>query len=187
MTSEAPGPRDHLLTRLLERRLGGLDPELRSEEPLDPAEARAPGASRDEASSAGARCGPDRRGAVATGQRASDRNIRIPNPRADPRALGPPPPPPATNDNLIGAPRFELGTSPTRTVRATRLRHAPMHPAVSHTARGARTLDARRLRPRGRRRRGRPHEPESGAGGVQGIVAVWPRRSQRSSPRPTGC
>lgn len=25
----------------------------------------------------------------------------------------------------IGAPRFELGTSPTRTVRATRLRHAP--------------------------------------------------------------
>ena len=26
----------------------------------------------------------------------------------------------------IGAPRFELGTSPTRTVRATRLRHAPM-------------------------------------------------------------
>ena len=38
MTSEAPGPRDHLLTRLLERRLAGLDPELRSEEPLDPAE-----------------------------------------------------------------------------------------------------------------------------------------------------
>src|SRR5271154_4747859 len=27
----------------------------------------------------------------------------------------------------IGAPRFELGTSPTRTVRATRLRHAPTH------------------------------------------------------------
>jgi hypothetical protein len=26
----------------------------------------------------------------------------------------------------IGAPRFELGTSPTRTVRATRLRHAPI-------------------------------------------------------------
>ena len=25
----------------------------------------------------------------------------------------------------IGAPRFELGTSPTRTVRATRLRYAP--------------------------------------------------------------
>ena len=35
----------------------------------------------------------------------------------------------------IGAPRFELGTSPTRTVRATRLRHAPMRSAVSHTAR----------------------------------------------------
>jgi dinuclear metal center YbgI/SA1388 family protein len=32
----------------------------------------------------------------------------------------------------IGAPRFELGTSPTRTVRATRLRHAPMQGAVSH-------------------------------------------------------
>jgi hypothetical protein len=34
----------------------------------------------------------------------------------------------------IGAPRFELGTSPTRTVRATRLRHAPTHAPVSHTA-----------------------------------------------------
>src|ERR1700722_11114542 len=34
----------------------------------------------------------------------------------------------------IGAPRFELGTSPTRTVRATRLRHAPMCEAVSHKA-----------------------------------------------------
>ena len=30
------------------------------------------------------------------------------------------------NLTAIGAPRFELGTSPTRTVRATRLRHAPM-------------------------------------------------------------
>src|SRR5690242_4989001 len=35
---------------------------------------------------------------------------------------------------LIGAPRFELGTSPTRTVRATRLRHAPMRGSVFHTA-----------------------------------------------------
>jgi len=26
---------------------------------------------------------------------------------------------------LIGVPRFELGTSPTRTERATRLRHTP--------------------------------------------------------------
>src|SRR5579863_103521 len=33
----------------------------------------------------------------------------------------------------IGAPRFELGTSPTRTVRATRLRHAPTQAPVSHT------------------------------------------------------
>ena len=32
----------------------------------------------------------------------------------------------------IGAPRFELGTSPTRTVRATRLRHAPNHHPVFH-------------------------------------------------------
>jgi hypothetical protein len=31
----------------------------------------------------------------------------------------------------IGAPRFELGTSPTRTVRATRLRHAPIG-SVNH-------------------------------------------------------
>jgi hypothetical protein len=38
MTSETPGPRDHLLTRQLERRLAGLEPDLRSEEPLDPAE-----------------------------------------------------------------------------------------------------------------------------------------------------
>ena len=34
----------------------------------------------------------------------------------------------------IGAPGFEPGTSPTRTARATRLRHAPTHSAVSHTA-----------------------------------------------------
>ena len=32
---------------------------------------------------------------------------------------------PAGGQLTIGAPRFELGTSPTRTVRATRLRHAP--------------------------------------------------------------
>ena len=28
----------------------------------------------------------------------------------------------------IGVPRFELGTSPTRTERATRLRHTPRRP-----------------------------------------------------------
>src|ERR1700683_601654 len=33
----------------------------------------------------------------------------------------------------IGAPGFEPGTSPTRTARATRLRHAPTQTAVSHT------------------------------------------------------
>jgi hypothetical protein len=34
---------------------------------------------------------------------------------------------------LIGVPRFELGTSPTRTERATRLRHTPraMHRVAS--------------------------------------------------------
>ena len=33
----------------------------------------------------------------------------------------------------IGAPRFELGTSPTRTVRATRLRHAPRQRRIIRT------------------------------------------------------
>jgi hypothetical protein len=37
----------------------------------------------------------------------------------------------------IGAPGFEPGTSPTRTARATRLRHAPTQTAVSHTERFA--------------------------------------------------
>jgi hypothetical protein len=45
--------------------------------------------------------------------------------KADLAASGCVPPPPATNVPLIGAPGFEPGTSPTRTVRATRLRHAP--------------------------------------------------------------
>ena len=35
--------------------------------------------------------------------------------------------------NAIGAPGFEPGTSPTRTVRATRLRHAPRRKPVFHT------------------------------------------------------
>ena len=39
--------------------------------------------------------------------------------------LGTTKPPPWRGLRSIGAPRFELGTSPTRTVRATRLRHAP--------------------------------------------------------------
>ena len=37
----------------------------------------------------------------------------------------------------IGAPRFELGTSPTRTVRATRLRHAPRRPSMTYPAAAA--------------------------------------------------
>ena len=47
-----------------------------------------------------------------------------------------PPKVPANGDVSIGAPGFEPGTSPTRTVRATRLRHAPIGP-VSHTVIGA--------------------------------------------------
>lgn len=38
MTSEEPGPRDHLITRALERRLVALESELLTEQPLDPAE-----------------------------------------------------------------------------------------------------------------------------------------------------
>ena len=34
----------------------------------------------------------------------------------------------------IGVPRFELGTSPTRTERATRLRHTPEAPIIAHSA-----------------------------------------------------
>lgn len=39
MASTAPGPRDHLVTRALERDLEGIDPELVTTEPLDSAEA----------------------------------------------------------------------------------------------------------------------------------------------------
>jgi hypothetical protein len=35
---------------------------------------------------------------------------------------------------MVGAPGFEPGTSPTRTARATRLRHAPTQTEVSHTS-----------------------------------------------------
>jgi dinuclear metal center YbgI/SA1388 family protein len=38
---------------------------------------------------------------------------------------------------LIGVPRFELGTSPTRTERATRLRHTPSGSRVAHNPRVA--------------------------------------------------
>ena len=38
---------------------------------------------------------------------------------------------PGVPPRLIGVPRFELGTSPTRTERATRLRHTPSRPQVS--------------------------------------------------------
>ena len=38
MAATDPGPRDHLVTRALERALEQLDPETRVEDPLDPAE-----------------------------------------------------------------------------------------------------------------------------------------------------
>lgn len=38
MDPDVPGPRDHLITRALERRLAALESELRAEQPLDPAE-----------------------------------------------------------------------------------------------------------------------------------------------------
>ena len=48
---------------------------------------------------------------------------------------------------VVGAPGFEPGTSPTRTVRATRLRHAPMTVQYStRTARAARWYVARAAR-----------------------------------------
>src|SRR3954462_6757857 len=37
--------------------------------------------------------------------------------------------------SCIGVPRFELGTSPTRTERATRLRHTPSFQSVAQAAR----------------------------------------------------
>jgi superfamily II DNA or RNA helicase/HKD family nuclease len=39
MAATDPGPRDHLVTRALERDLGALAPEVRDEKPLDPVEA----------------------------------------------------------------------------------------------------------------------------------------------------
>jgi hypothetical protein len=44
--------------------------------------------------------------------------------------------PGSNKEVLIGAPGFEPGTSPTRTVRATRLRHAPRRSRVSGEFRG---------------------------------------------------
>src|SRR6476659_6117278 len=59
----------------------------------------------------------------------------------------------------IGAPRFELGTSPTRTVRATRLRHAPEAGIIAGASRAARNM--RRTRP------------------VAGSRPTWPRPRRR--------
>src|SRR5256885_14450760 len=55
-----------------------------------------------------------------TGRLTREANLILINPpcrRVDPGVFG--------SVELIGAPGFEPGTSPTRTVRATRLRHAP--------------------------------------------------------------
>jgi dinuclear metal center YbgI/SA1388 family protein len=49
-------------------------------------------------------------------------------------------------DRAIGAPRFELGTSPTRTVRATRLRHAP-EPGLSQARVAPRAICVERDQP----------------------------------------
>src|SRR5215210_2696737 len=38
MSALGPGPRDHLVTRVLDDELRGLDADLRLEDPLDPAE-----------------------------------------------------------------------------------------------------------------------------------------------------
>ncbi len=54
---------------------------------------------------------------------------------------------PAIAGFAIGAPGFEPGTSPTRTVRATRLRHAPKTSPVSHSRHGPRTDAVRRGKP----------------------------------------
>ena len=105
--------------------------------------------------------------------------------------------PRVSRGSLIGAPRFELGTSPTRTVRATRLRHAPTRLRVFHTSRGGAYLRRcpRRLtdilardRPAARARalRGlRPQRP-AGAGsrpGADGRDAASPRTPSCSSWR----
>ena len=63
------------------------------------------------------------------------------------------PDPPAGAEE-IGAPGFEPGTSPTRTVRATRLRHAPRAPRIE--ARGARAVVHRIALDRGRQRQRDP-------------------------------
>jgi hypothetical protein len=71
--------------------------------------------------------------------------IPVPGQAVPGRRSGPvrPLPPPGPR---IGAPRFELGTSPTRTVRATRLRHAPKRPDYRTGGVPARPLAARASR-----------------------------------------
>ena len=50
------------------------------------------------------------------------------------------PPARSGRNRRIGVPRFELGTSPTRTERATKLRHTPEPRQVSHSASCARLI-----------------------------------------------
>jgi hypothetical protein len=62
------------------------------------------------------------------------REAKTPAPEPHLTPSGLPQHPPDSNSKTIGAPGFEPGTSPTRTARATRLRHAPTQVPVSHTA-----------------------------------------------------
>ena len=100
--------------------------------------------------------------------------------------------------HCIGAPGFEPGTSPTRTVRATRLRHAPRrtsipqrggraapvrctrgHPDGDHRLprRAARLGVLRRLRPQ------RPAGPRARRGRRRSSPACRPRRAVRAGRR----
>ena len=81
---------------------------------------------------------------------------------------------------LIGAPGFEPGTSPTRTVRATRLRHAPMEPVSHRRSPGV----SRRTRP-ARRRPSQAEGPQLRRRG-QPSSAQRSRRWTLRRDRPTG-
>jgi len=80
----------------------------------------------------------------------------------------------------IGAPRFELGTSPTRTVRATRLRHAPTpshYPTPAPTGAGTR-------RP-GQRAHRAPARPAEQPSTTRHARTPWPPRLSSLQAMPT--
>ena len=78
----------------------------------------------------------------------------------------------------IGAPRFELGTSPTRTVRATRLRHAPKSPQYHTRPATRRPLwsgpGAKVGRCPPHRRADRRGRPPARAGSLRGLLRQRP-------------